>query len=60
MAAPPEGALVGEDVPRENEQDEAREAAETRLYRTLKARHGGEVADDVLRQKARELAERAI
>lgn len=37
LSEPPEGAIVGESVPRENERNEAEEAAITELAGLLKA-----------------------
>jgi len=55
MAAPPEGVLAGESVPRENTLDEREKRTVAELANEMKGRPGyAELTDEERRAKARE------
>lgn len=58
MREPPEGALTGEDVPRENDHDEQTEATIKEVMNALKLR--GEPYTDMDESTLRERAERFL
>lgn len=56
LAEPPEGAIAGENVPVENDEDRIKEAAVDAVAGEMKAMSGySELGDGELQEKAREL-----